>query len=103
MARYRDHPDGGDRRGALRANLRLGLQPGRDRREGVRITFQIEDVNAFDAETGHWKIEVQQSETELATQAVEIEIFAAEIDGVYEVKMANSDGVWFSPTTATVW
>ena len=63
-----------------------------------RITFQIEDVNAFDAETGHWKIEVQQSETELATQAVEIKIFAAEIDGVYEVKMANSDGVYgFSP------
>jgi FlaG/FlaF family flagellin (archaellin) len=63
-----------------------------------RITFDIEDIDAYNAETGHWKIEVQQSETELATQAVEIKVFAAEIDGVYEVKMANSDGVYgFSP------
>ena len=63
-----------------------------------RITFDIEDIDAYNAETGHWKIEVQQSETELATQAVEIKIFAAEIDGVYEAKMANSDGVYgFSP------
>lgn len=63
-----------------------------------RITFDIEDIDAYNAETGHWKIEVQQSETELATQAVEIKIFAAEIDGVYEARMANSDGVYgFSP------
>jgi len=36
----------------------------------LRITFDIEDIDGFDAETGHWRITVQASETDLATQAV---------------------------------
>ena len=36
-----------------------------------RVTFAIEDVNGFDADQGHWRITVEQSQTPLATQAVE--------------------------------
>ena len=31
-----------------------------------RVTFAIEDVNGFDADQGHWRITVEQSQTPLA-------------------------------------
>lgn len=66
-----------------------------------RMTFDIEDINGFDAETGHWRITVEQSQTPLATQAVEIEVRYLNATGALEfyiVNLADSAGVYgFNP------
>ena len=72
-----------------------------------RITFDMEDVNGFDVDDGHWRISVQSSETDLATQAVQVRIQyqdgagapqvdtynLADTNGVYGFNPANSDSM----------
>jgi flagellin-like protein len=66
-----------------------------------RMTFDIEDINGFDAENGHWRITVEQSQTPLATQAVEVEVRYLNATGALEffiVNLADSGGVYgFNP------
>jgi flagellin-like protein len=66
-----------------------------------RMTFDIEDINGFDADQGHWRITVEQSQTPLATQAVEVAVTYLNATGqivVYTVNLADSAGVYgFSP------
>jgi flagellin-like protein len=66
-----------------------------------RMTFDIEDINGFDADQGHWRITVEQSQTPLATQAVEVAVTYLNATGqivVYSVNLADSAGVYgFSP------
>jgi flagellin-like protein len=66
-----------------------------------RMTFDIEDINGFDADQGHWRITVEQSQTPLATQAVEVAVTYLNASGqieVYTVNLADSAGVYgFSP------
>jgi flagellin-like protein len=66
-----------------------------------RVTFDIEDVNGYDAETGHWLITVQQAQTELATQAVVVKVLYTNATGslvTHVVNLADSGGVYgFSP------
>jgi flagellin-like protein len=66
-----------------------------------RITFDIEDIDGFDAETGHWRITVQASETDLATQAVVLRIIYTDADGntaTHDANMADTNGVYgFNP------
>jgi FlaG/FlaF family flagellin (archaellin) len=65
-----------------------------------RITFDIEDVNSFEAD-GHWKIEVRSSETDLATQAVEVRLFFTDVNGDAQVdtwNLADTNNVYgFNP------
>jgi len=65
-----------------------------------RITFDIEDVNSFEA-NGHWKIEVMSSETPLATQAVEVRVFYVDGNGEAQVdtwSLADTNNVYgFNP------
>jgi FlaG/FlaF family flagellin (archaellin) len=66
-----------------------------------RVTFNIEDINGFDADTGHWRITVEQSQTPLATQAVEVKVFYINATGAlvtYQANLADSNGVYgFNP------
>ena len=66
-----------------------------------RVTFAIDDVNSFDADEGHWRITVQASETDLATQAVEVRVFYVDANGEAQVKttnLADTSGVYgFNP------
>ena len=66
-----------------------------------RMTFDIEDINGFDADEGHWRITVAQSQTPLATQAVEVAVTYLNATGqivVFTVNLAESGGVYgFSP------
>jgi FlaG/FlaF family flagellin (archaellin) len=66
-----------------------------------RITFDIEDIDGADAETGHWRITVQSSETDLATQAVVLRVIYTDGDGntaIDEANMADTSGVYgFNP------
>ena len=69
-----------------------------------RVTFDIEDINAFDADQGHWRITVEQSQTPLATQAVEVKVFYTNATGAfntYVVNLADSAGVYgFNPANS---
>jgi flagellin-like protein len=66
-----------------------------------RITFEIEDVDAYDPETGHWRISVQSSETDLATQATLVRVIYTDADGnlaTHDANLADTNGVYgFSP------
>jgi flagellin-like protein len=46
-----------------------------------RITFDIEDIDAYDADTGHWRISVQAAEPGFAAQAVVLRIIYTDADG----------------------
>jgi FlaG/FlaF family flagellin (archaellin) len=69
-----------------------------------RVTFDIEDINGFDADEGHWRITVEQSQTPLATQAVEVKVFYTNATGAvntYTVNLADSAGVYgFNPANS---
>ena len=69
-----------------------------------RVTFDIEDIDGFDAETGHWRITVQSSETDLATQAVVLRVIYTDADGntaIDEANMADTNGVYgFNPANS---
>ena len=66
-----------------------------------RITFDIEDIDGFDADQGHWRITVQSAETDLATQAVVLRVIYTDADGntaIDEANMADTNGVYgFNP------
>ena len=66
-----------------------------------RITFDIEDIDAYDADTGHWRISVQAAETDLATQAVVLRIIYTDADGntaTHDANLADTNGVYgFNP------
>lgn len=66
-----------------------------------RLIFDIEDVNALDSDEGHWQIRVSQTQTPLATQAVEVKILYTNSTGALVTHIANlgdSSGVYgFSP------
>ena len=68
------------------------------------MTFGIEDVNGFDADQSHWRITVEQSQTPLATQAVEVKVFYTNATGAlntYTVNLADSAGVYgFNPANS---
>jgi FlaG/FlaF family flagellin (archaellin) len=69
-----------------------------------RITFEIEDIDGFDADQGHWRITVAQSQTPLATQAVQVDIFYLNATGALVVEsfnLADSSGVYgFNPANS---
>jgi flagellin-like protein len=69
-----------------------------------RITFEIEDIDGFDADQGHWRITVAQSQTPLATQAVQVDIFYLNATGALVVEsfnLADSAGVYgFNPANS---
>ena len=69
-----------------------------------RITFDIEDIDAFDPDEGHWRITVDQSQTPLATQAVVVKVFYTNATGglnTHQVNLADSAGVYgFNPANS---
>jgi len=69
-----------------------------------RVTFDIEDIDAFDADQGHWRITVEQSQTPLATQAVVVKVFYTNATGAlntFQVNLADSAGVYgFNPANS---
>jgi flagellin-like protein len=69
-----------------------------------RVTFDIEDINGFDADEGHWRITVEQAQTPLATQAVVIKVFYTNATGgleIFETNLAESGGVYgFNPANS---
>jgi FlaG/FlaF family flagellin (archaellin) len=69
-----------------------------------RVTFSIEDINGGDAEQGHWRISVTQSETDLATQAVEIRVFYVDASGspqTFTANLADTNDVYgFNPSNS---
>ena len=69
-----------------------------------RVTFDIEDINGVDADQGHWRISVQATETDLATQAVEVRVDYPNATGGLEtvvVNLAESSGVYgFNPSNS---
>ena len=69
-----------------------------------RVTFDIEDIDGFDADQGHWRITVTQSQTPLATQAVEVKVFYTNATGAlntFSVNLADSAGVYgFNPANS---
>ena len=69
-----------------------------------RVSFTIDDVNSFDADEGHWLITVQSSETDLATQAVEVRVFYVDASGeaqVVTINLANPNDVYgFNPANS---
>ena len=69
------------------------------------MTFDnVETVNGFDAEKGHWKIAVFSADDGLATQAVEVRLFYLDSSGTDQVKtynLADTEGVYgFSPSNS---
>lgn len=69
-----------------------------------RVTFDIEDINGADSEQGHWRISVTQSETDLATQAVEVRVFYVDASGspqTYTANLADTNDVYgFNPANS---
>ncbi|MBT5254486.1 MAG: type IV pilin, partial [Euryarchaeota archaeon] len=69
-----------------------------------RVTFDIEDINGSDADDGHWRISVRQSETDLATQAVEVRIMYTDASGsiaTYTANLADTNDVYgFNPANS---
>lgn len=69
-----------------------------------RVTFSIEDINGGDAEKGHWRISVTQSETDLATQAVEVRVFYVDASGsaqTFSANLADTNDVYgFNPSNS---
>ena len=69
-----------------------------------RVSFTIDDVNSFDADEGHWLITVQSSETDLATQAVEVRVFYVDASGeaqVVTINLANPNDLYgFNPANS---
>jgi FlaG/FlaF family flagellin (archaellin) len=69
-----------------------------------RITFDMEDVNGFDVDDGHWRISVQSSETDLATQAVQVRVQYVDGAGAPQVdtyNLADTNGVYgFNPANS---
>ena len=70
-----------------------------------RITFEsLENVNGFDVDDGHWRISVQSSETDLATQAVQVRIQYVDGAGAPQVdtyNLADTNGVYgFNPANS---
>ena len=69
-----------------------------------RVTFDIEDIDSFDVNNGHWRINVQSAETDLATQAVEVRVFYVDGNGDAQTKtwnMADTNGVYgFNPANS---
>ena len=69
-----------------------------------RITFEIEDIDGTNVDDGHWRIVVQSTEVELATQAVKVKLFYTDAAGnlvVDEYNLANPEGVYgFSPANS---
>ena len=62
-----------------------------------RVTFKIEEYDATNAETGHWRITIGQSETDLATQAVQVRIIYTNATGATVTKtfsLSDSNGVY---------
>ena len=62
-----------------------------------RVTFKIEEYDATDPETGHWRITIGQSETDLATQAVQVRIIYTNASGSTVTKtfsLSDSNGVY---------
>ena len=66
-----------------------------------RVTFTAENVDTGSIETDHWKFTVGQSQTALATQAVEVEVLYTDANGdpaSEKVFLASTDQVYgFSP------
>ena len=69
-----------------------------------RVTFSIEDINGADADQGHWRISVTQSETDLATQAVEVRVFYVDASGspqTFSANLADTNDVYgFNPSNS---
>ncbi len=69
-----------------------------------RVTFSIEDINGGDADQGHWRISVTQSETDLATQAVEVRVFYVDASGspqTFTANLADTNDVYgFNPANS---
>jgi FlaG/FlaF family flagellin (archaellin) len=69
-----------------------------------RVTFDIEDIDSFDVDNGHWRITVQSAETDLATQAVEVRVFYVDASGTAQTvtyNMADTNGVYgFNPANS---
>ena len=69
-----------------------------------RVTFNIEDINGADADQGHWRISVTQSETDLATQAVEVRVFYVDASGspqTFSANLADTNDVYgFNPANS---
>ena len=69
-----------------------------------RVTFDIEDINGADADQGHWRISVTQSETDLATQAVEVRVFYVDASGspqTFTANLADTNDVYgFNPANS---
>ena len=69
-----------------------------------RVTFDIEDINGADADQGHWRISVTQSETDLATQAVEVRVFYVDASGspqTFTANLADTNDVYgFNPSNS---
>ena len=69
-----------------------------------RVTFDIEDIDSFDVDNGHWRITVQSAETDLATQAVEVRVFYVDGSGADQIvtyNMADTNDVYgFNPANS---
>jgi FlaG/FlaF family flagellin (archaellin) len=69
-----------------------------------RVTFDIEDIDSFDVDNGHWRITVQSAETDLATQAVEVRVFYVDASGTAQTvtyNMADTNDVYgFNPANS---
>jgi FlaG/FlaF family flagellin (archaellin) len=69
-----------------------------------RVTFDMDDIDSFDADNGHWRITVQSAETDLATQAVEVRVFYVDASGTAQIvtyNMADTNGVYgFNPVNS---
>ena len=69
-----------------------------------RVTFDIEDIDSFDVDNGHWRITVQSAETDLATQAVEVRVFYVDGSGTAQTvtyNMADTNDVYgFNPANS---
>ena len=69
-----------------------------------RITFDIEDIDSYDVNDGHWRISIRSAETDLATQAIEVGVLYVDANGEqqYEsVNLADTDGVYgFNPANS---
>ncbi len=69
-----------------------------------RVTFDIEDIDSFDADKGHWRITVQSAETDLATQAVEVRVFYVDASGADQsvtYNLADTNDVYgFNPANS---
>ncbi len=69
-----------------------------------RITFDIEDIDSYDVNDGHWRISIRSAETDLATQAIEVGVLYVDANGEQQfesVNLADTDGVYgFNPANS---